>query len=282
MRQHICRAAIAAVAAVGLFLTACSSHEEDYVTNTESITETEETTAITQAEYGAEDFIQSEKQTRKPKETQPVTEVSTECTQPETSIEVQKTEEPAQTEHVHNYTGQAKVAATEYAPGIMTYTCSTCSKSYEERYALPHTIDVGGGSVTVCGYWDKTSSNELMKLLNEYRKKNNLNVLNDDAGLENTARLRAVECSYLFSHKRPNSDRCFTLYPEGYKAVAENIASGYGNASETIEAWKNSNEHNKNMLNPEYNYGCAGVFVVFDKSNANNGNILYVQSFMKK
>ena len=64
--------------------------------------------------------------------------------------------------------------------------------------------------------------------------------------------------------------------------MAENIASGYGNASETIEAWKNSNEHNKNMLNPEYNYGCAGVFVVFDKSNANNGNILYVQSFMKK
>ena len=92
MRQHICRAAIAAVAAVGLFLTACSSHEEDYVTNTESITETEETTAITKAEYGAEDFIQSEKQTRKPKETQPVTEVSAECTQPETSIEVQKTD----------------------------------------------------------------------------------------------------------------------------------------------------------------------------------------------
>lgn len=201
MRQHICRAAIAAVVAVGLFLTACSSHEEDYVTNIESITETEETTAITKAEYGAEDFIQSEKQTRKPKETQPVTEVSTECTQPETSIEVQKTEEPAQTEHVHNYTGQAKVAATEYAPGIMMYTCSTCSKSYEERYALPHTIDVGGGNVTVCGYWDKTSSNELMKLLNEYRKKNNLNVLNDDAGLENTARLRAVECSYLFRTK---------------------------------------------------------------------------------
>lgn len=56
MRQHICRAAIAAVAAVGLFLTACSSHEEDYVTNTGSITETEETTAITQAEYGGGGF----------------------------------------------------------------------------------------------------------------------------------------------------------------------------------------------------------------------------------
>lgn len=48
--------------------------------------------------------------------------------------------------------------------------------------------------------------------------------------------------------------------------MAENIASGYGNASETIEAWKNSNEHNKNMLNPEYNYGCAGVFVVLTKT----------------
>ena len=119
MRQHICRAAIAAVAAVGLFMTACSSHEEDYVTNTESVTETEETTAITQAEYGAEDFIQSEKQTRKPEETQPVTEVPTEYIQPETTVqstEVQKTEAPAPTEHVHNYTGQAKVAATDCLP----------------------------------------------------------------------------------------------------------------------------------------------------------------------
>ena len=293
MRQHIFRAAIAAVAAMGLFLTACSSHEDDYVINTEKLSESEDTTAITTAEYGAEDFIQSEKQTRKPTETQPLTEDSakdtiSESTVQNTEAQTQKPEEPAElktapAEHVHNYIGHAKVAATEYAPGIMTYTCSSCSKSYEERYALSHTIDVGGGSnVTVCGYWDKTSSNELMKLLNEYRKKNGLNVLNDDAGLENTARLRAVECSYLFSHKRPNSGRCFTLYPEGYKAVAENIASGYGNASETIAAWKNSAEHNKNMLNPEYNYGCAGVFVVLDNNNADNGNILYVQSFMKK
>ena len=73
MRQHICRAAIAAVAAMGLFLTACSSHEDDYVINTEKLSESEDTTAITTAEYGAEDFIQSEKQTRKPTETQPLT-----------------------------------------------------------------------------------------------------------------------------------------------------------------------------------------------------------------
>lgn len=297
MGQHICRTAVAAVLATGLLLTACSSSadspDDGYTKAVQDTTEFEEYTAVTTAEYGAEDFFKGEKQTQKPKETQPVSEEA--AVETESAAQVQ-TEAPAvnnvtepavsteaPTEHVHNYIGKAKVKATEYAPGIMMYQCSSCSKSYEERYALPHTIDIGGGKESVVyGYWDKTSSNELMKLLNEYRKQKGLDALNDDAGLENTARLRAVECSYLFSHTRPNSGRCFTLYPDGYKAVAENIASGYNNAAETIEAWKKSDKHNKNMLSTDYNYACAGVFIVLDNTSSDNGNILYVQSFMKK
>ena len=72
------------------------------------------------------------------------------------------------------------------------------------------------------------------------------------------------------------------IYPSDCKAKGENIASGYDNAAEVIEAWKNSEKHNKNMLNVEYNYSASGVFVIFDASNSNNGNILYVQSYMKK
>ena len=53
--------------------------------------------------------------------------------------------------------------------------------------------------------------------------------------------------------------------PDGRAAdigiVGENIAAGQTNVPAVMEAWKNSPDHNENMLEPDYSYVGMGYFV---------------------
>lgn len=181
----------------------------------------------------------------------------------------------------HTYdNGSVKTSATDYSPGVMLFTCTQCGTAYEQNYALPHTIDIGGGqTITVCGYWDLAESDEIFRLLNEYRVENGLNALQKTEALDAAARTRALECSYLFSHDRPNSSSCFTAFPSGYIGCGENIAAGYYNAAAVMAGWKSSPGHNANMLTSDFNYVGVSLFRVIGNDGAGYG-AYYTQNFM--
>lgn len=90
-----------------------------------------------------------------------------------------------------------------------------------------------------------------------------LPVLMYNAELEKAAKVRAKEIVKLFSHTRPNGQRCFTAYPQ-MRALGENIACGQSSVTEVMIAFAEADKpysgqgHRRNMLNPMFNaVGCA-------------------------
>ena len=90
-----------------------------------------------------------------------------------------------------------------------------------------------------------------------------LPVLMYNAELEKAAKVRAKEIVKLFSHTRPNGQRCFTAYPK-MRALGENIACGQSSVAEVMLAFAEADKpysdqgHRRNMLNPNFNaVGCA-------------------------
>lgn len=90
-----------------------------------------------------------------------------------------------------------------------------------------------------------------------------LPVLNYNAALEKTAKVRAKEIVKKFSHTRPNGKRCFTAYPK-MSALGENIACGQSSVTEVMLAFAEADKpysgqgHRRNMLSPNFNaVGCA-------------------------
>ena len=90
-----------------------------------------------------------------------------------------------------------------------------------------------------------------------------LPVLMYNADLEKAAKVRAKEIGKLFSHTRPNGQRCFTAYPK-MRALGENIACGQSSVTEVMLAFAEADKpysgqgHRRNMLNPNFNaVGCA-------------------------
>lgn len=106
--------------------------------------------------------------------------------------------------------------------------------------------------------------NELLSLINEERKKNNLSSLKIDKELQNVARLKAndlVDNNY-FSHISPIYGTPFEMLKNNkisYKTASENIA-GNPSISGAFDSWMNSESHKKNILSNDYNY--TGLAVV--------------------
>lgn len=106
--------------------------------------------------------------------------------------------------------------------------------------------------------------NELLTLINDERKKNNLTPLIIDDNLQNVARLKAkdlVENNY-FSHTSPTYGSPFEMLKNHnitYKIASENIA-GNPSLSGALDSWISSESHKNNILNNDYNY--TGIAVV--------------------
>lgn len=105
---------------------------------------------------------------------------------------------------------------------------------------------------------------ELLTLINDERKKNNLTPLIIDENLQNVARLKAkdlVENNY-FSHTSPTYGSPFEMLKNHnitYKIASENIA-GNPSLSGALDSWISSESHKNNILNNDYNY--TGIAVV--------------------
>jgi uncharacterized protein YkwD len=98
---------------------------------------------------------------------------------------------------------------------------------------------------------------EILRLVNEARAKNNLSALQLDATLCAAAEVRAKEVAVRFSHTRPDGTSCFTVLREfgvNYNVCGENIALGFTDAQKVFNGWMNSSSHRANILNPNYKF----------------------------
>lgn len=182
----------------------------------------------------------------------------------------------------HDYVETITLKATDYSQGVKTYRCKNCQNTYTEKYSLGHVINLENGETAVVyGYWDIETANEVFKLVNEYRKQHSLCELEPSETLNETARLRALECAYFYSHTRPDGSHCFTAFPESYALAGENVGAGFkGNAQKVMNAWINSPLHNDNLLSAEFSYLGTSLFIMTDYDPQMHGGTYFSQEFI--
>lgn len=121
----------------------------------------------------------------------------------------------------------------------------------------------------------------VLSIINGYRKENGIEPLELSEKLTEIACARAEEIAWSgnHSHRRPNGRSCFTILKdaginEGY--AGENIGWGYETADDVCEAWKNSETHLKNILDPGFSE--IGIGVAPDPDP--DGKLCWAQIFL--
>lgn len=162
---------------------------------------------------------------------------------------------------------------------------------------VPAAASAAGSDVRTVGIdvtYGQSEARTMLDMINEFRTGDdawawneddsakvtysNLNELVYDYELEKIAMQRAAEIALSFSHTRPDGTSCFTLYPENYYAIGENIAAGYSTAEEVFEGWQETDEnydgqgHRRNMLSSDFT--AVGIGHVYF-----NGYHYWVQEF---
>ena len=91
---------------------------------------------------------------------------------------------------------------------------------------------------------------EAFNLINKIRAKNGLNELIWDNELYYYSSIRAEEASKKWSHIRPDGTSWKEMNPDVFQG--ENLAKGYYNASEAVDAWMASQGHKENILRENF------------------------------
>lgn len=127
----------------------------------------------------------------------------------------------------------------------------------------------------------KSEIKEVLKIINGYREEGGLEPLVLDDKLTTVACARAEEIAWSgrFSHYRPNN-RFFSsiLKDAGITkgSAGENIARGYATPEAVCAAWKDSETHYENIMNPEFTRIGIGVAADPDPS----GKLCWSQLFI--
>lgn len=121
----------------------------------------------------------------------------------------------------------------------------------------------------------------VLSIINGYREEIGIKplVLSDKLTEIACARAEEIAWSGNHSHRRPNGRSCFTILKdagidEGY--AGENIGWGYETAADVCEAWKNSETHLKNILDPGFSE--IGIGVAPDPDP--DGKLCWAQIFL--
>ena len=156
-------------------------------------------------------------------------------------------------------------------------------------------IDLGNGEKTkVYGYYDRNVSDKMYTLLNEYRKENGLNELIKTDDMQSLADIRSAEAFYTemynqthtdyeyIAHERPNKTRYSTVYGYNNPLAGENEtvttllskfqASGITQAIDLtaeyeMNAFKNSEGHNYNLLYNKYTHVGMSTFIGYPQKS---------------
>ena len=100
---------------------------------------------------------------------------------------------------------------------------------------------------------------EVIRLVNEQRKKNGLAELKEDWQLSRVARYKSEDMKNknYFSHTSPTYGSPFEMMKSfgiSYKTAGENIARGYATPKAVVDGWMNSSGHRANILNKNYTH----------------------------
>lgn len=125
----------------------------------------------------------------------------------------------------------------------------------------------------------KEYADEVLRLVNIERAKENLPALEGSKELGELASIRANEIIELFEHIRPNGTN-FDTVADGkgldYNFISENIAAGYSTPQKVVEGWMNSDGHRANILRKEAKF--LGVGYIYKQ--ATEYKHYFVQLFM--
>ena len=141
-------------------------------------------------------------------------------------------------------------AATSTEWGEVATVCAcgeTVSTEKIHPYSEYQVTKPDGSVVTVYGWFDYDAAREIADLTNAYRIENGLNALNYNENLQYGSDTRALETIASFSHTRPDGTRWTTTLPE-WQYGGENLASGQTTVESAMNAWKESESHNENLL----------------------------------
>ena len=128
---------------------------------------------------------------------------------------------------------------------------------------------------------NKTNSNELIDLTNQERILQHLPALSKNAKLTQAAqeKLKDLFKEQYFSHNAPDG-KTFSSWVKdvdyAYTIVGENLAMGFGDAQQIIDAWMQSPKHRENILKNQYTE--IGLAVASGKFNGKNTTMV-VQYF---
>lgn len=108
-----------------------------------------------------------------------------------------------------------------------------------------------------------SKAEEILESVNAERAKYGVAPLTLNSAATAASQIRARELASSYSHTRPNGTSCFTaLSDQGLKCIssAENIGYGYIYTQDVAQAWIDSPDHHKNMINAEYTQMGVGYY----------------------
>lgn len=129
----------------------------------------------------------------------------------------------------------------------------------------------------------KSEIKKVLEIINSYRKEGGLEPLILDDKLTTVACARAEEIAWSgrFSHYRPNNKFFSSILKDAgitKGSAGENIGRGYSSAKDVCEAWKASETHYENIMNPAFTR--IGIGVAADPDP--DGKLCWSQLFIDK
>ncbi|MBQ6362355.1 MAG: CAP domain-containing protein [Lachnospiraceae bacterium] len=166
--------------------------------------------------------------------------------------------------------GKKKAVIKALKPGKATVTAKIGKKKYKwiitvkkiklqsvGAEPVDQTYYVNTGQ-EVIGHFDTAMAQDLFDAINAYREQEGKNTLRSKGVLTEAANVRSIEIVVLFSHTRPNGKEYYTVDGTAgcnYKDSAlygENLAYGFNNAREVLDAWKISPSQNAVLLRESF------------------------------
>ncbi|MGQ9024554.1 CAP domain-containing protein [Bacillus licheniformis] len=161
---------------------------------------------------------------------------------------------------LHSYMKQATQQPKASAPKASAPKASKPAASKEQTSQQKQNTAPASSSVSA---YEK----EVVELTNAERKKQGLKPLTLDEKLSKVARTKSQDMkdNNYFDHNSPTYGSPFDMMKKfgiTYRTAGENIAKGQKTPQEVVKAWMNSEDHRKNIMNPNFTH--IGVGYVKD------------------
>jgi uncharacterized protein YkwD len=174
-----------------------------------------------------------------------------------------------------------KTAQISFATGIAGALVSLGGGYYVGHYANAPHAQTTKVQQTQTKQPESSSSTQKPQIeyVNELRTKRGLKPLNEDQGLNNSAKAKAddIVAKGYYGHTAANGDPFyFLIYKNrpGLRQVGENLNKCMPTLELAFQTWEESPEHLKNIVNPNFTlYGSAMVW------NPNDSCFIYVNHF---